>query len=464
MKIQLNRARLALLAGALGALALAGCDRVKNQLLAPQNPGLVDPSAVGNATASLALRIGAIGRFKQVVTGGEGTWQSAGDIADEFQNSDFDATRINLDQRREDPNIDMWGYGNVTQSRGFVRDAITSLKQFNPDSSALIGELYAELAFFEMTLADNYCNGIPLGHTTDGVITYGAPVTVAQVYDSASAHLDTAMMYSAKGSDAGSVYINRLARVWKARVLTNLGQYANAASFVTTAAVPTTYLYDMTFSATSQTNGMYSLIVSGGRIGVADSFAIISGQPSVIKNALPFGSSGDPRVQIILGSTVGSKPEDQVTQPFYVSKLWVNQYDPLVLASGVDARLTEAEAKLAGNDIPGMMTILNDLRTNATRPVIGLITIPVMAALPTPATKDAAITLLFRERGFWTFARGQRLADLRRLIRQYGRTEDQVFPTGLYFKGGSYGTDVNLPVPNSEQVNPLFHGCFDRKA
>jgi hypothetical protein len=465
MKIQLNRARLALLAGALGALALAGCDRVKNQLLAPQNPGLVDPGAVGNATASLALRVGAIGRFKQVVSAGEGTWQSAGDIADEFQNADFDATRINLDQRREDPNVDMWGYGPVTQSRGFIRDAITSMLQYNPDSTALIGELYAELGFFEMTLADNYCNGIPLGHTLNNVVTYGEPVTGAQVYDSASAHLDTALAYSSKGTDAGSVYINRMARIWKARVLTNLGQYANAASLVSTAAVPTTYAYDMTFSATGGgSNGMYSLIVSGGRIGVADSFAIVGGKVAVIQNALPFGSSGDPRVQVVLGSTVGSKPEDQVTQPFYVSKLWLNQYDPLVLASGVDARLTEAEAKLNANDIAGMMTILNDLRTNTTRPVIGLVTIPVMAALPTPATKDAAITLLFRERGFWTFARGQRLADLRRLVRQYGRTDAQVFPTGLYFKGGSYGTDENLPVPNSEQVNPLFHGCLDRKA
>lgn len=464
MKIQLNRARLALLAGAVATLALAGCDRVKNQLLAPQNPGLVDPSAVGNATASLALRVGALGRFKQVVSAGEGDWQSSGDIADEFMNTDFDATRINLDQRREDPNIDMWGYGGVTQSRGFVRDAIASMLQYNPDSTAMIGELYAELAFFEMSLADTYCNGIPLGHTTDGVIVYGAPLTISQVYDSASAHLDTALLYSAKKTDANSVYINRLARVWKARVLVNKGDYANAATYVSTTAVPTTYAYDMTFSATSSSNGMYSLIVSGGRIGVADSFMVISGQPSVIKNALPFGSSGDPRVQVVLGSTVGAKPEDQITQPFYVSKLWTGQYDPLVLASGVDARLTEAEARLNANDIPGMMAILNDLRTNTTRPVIGLITIPVMAALPTPATKDAAITLLFRERGFWTFARGQRLADLRRLVRQYGRTDDQVFPTGAYFKGGVYGTDENLPVPNSEQVNPLFHGCLDRKA
>lgn len=463
MNRQMNRARLALMAGAVAVFALAGCEHVKNQLLEPQNPGLVDPGAVGSSIASLALRVGALGRYKQVQTG-EGIWQSGGDLADEYMNADFDANRINLDQRRTDPNVDMWGYGGVTQSRGFVRDAIKSMLQYNPDSSALIGELYAELGFFEMTLADNFCNGIPLGHTIDGAVTYGAPLTGAQVYDSASAHLDTALIYSSKATDVGSVYVNRMARVWKARALINRGQYAQAATFVTAANVPTTYQYDMTFSATSQANGMYTLNTSTARIGAADSFAIISGAPAVIKNALPFASSGDPRVMIVLGSTVGAKPEDGVTSPFYVSNLYKGQYDPLVLASGVDARLTEAEAKLSANDIPGMMAILNDLRTNTTRPAIGINTIPAMPALATPATQADAVTLLFRERGFWTFGRGQRLADLRRLVRQYGRTDDQVFPTGQYFKGGQYGTDENIPVPNSEQVNPLFHGCIDRKA
>jgi hypothetical protein len=209
---------------------------------------------------------------------------------------------------------------------------------------------------------------------------------------------------------------------------------------------------------------MYTLNISTARIGVADSFAVISGQNSIIKNNLPFASSKDPRVQVVLGSTVGSKPEDGVTSPFYVSLLYKGQFDPLVLASGIDARLAEAEARLAANDIAGMTQILNDLRTSSTRPVIGLTTIPAMPALATPGSKDAAISLLFRERGFWTFGRGQRLADLRRLVRQYNRTDDQVFPTGAYFKGGSYGTDENIPVPNSEQVNPLFHGCLDRKA
>jgi hypothetical protein len=50
------------------------------------------------------------------------------------------------------------------------------------------------------------------------------------------------------------------------------------------------------------------------------------------------------------------------------------------------------------------------------------------------------------------------------LIRQYGRTEDKVFPSGEHYKGGTYGTDVNFPVPDDEKYNPQFKGCIDRNA
>ena len=89
-----------------------------------------------------------------------------------------------------------------------------------------------------------------------------------------------------------------------------------------------------------------------------------------------------------------------------------------------------------------------------------------LPALTTPATKDAAINLLFREKAFWEFGRGFRLGDLRRLVRQYNRPVDQVFPVGEHYRGGAYGPDVNLPVPQAEENNPELSGpaCIDRKA
>ena len=87
-----------------------------------------------------------------------------------------------------------------------------------------------------------------------------------------------------------------------------------------------------------------------------------------------------------------------------------------------------------------------------------------MAPLPVPTDMATAVNVLFREKAFWTFSRGQRLGDLRRLIRQYGRTEDNTFPSGDHYKGNTYGDDVNLPVPQAEQNNENFTECLNRNA
>ena len=55
---------------------------------------------------------------------------------------------------------------------------------------------------------------------------------------------------------------------------------------------------------------------------------------------------------------------------------------------------------------------------------------------------------------------------MRRLIRQYGRDSESVFPTGVYFKGGAYGPDVNFPIPAPEANNPDQSAgeCMNRNA
>ena len=79
-----------------------------------------------------------------------------------------------------------------------------------------------------------------------------------------------------------------------------------------------------------------------------------------------------------------------------------------------------------------MMTILNALRTapqNAWH-----LQAAAMAALA-DAGDDRTMRrrFFFREKAFWKFGRGQRLGDLRRLVRQYGRTQDKVFPDRQFF-------------------------------
>lgn len=113
------------------------------------------------------------------------------------------------------------------------------------------------------------------------------------------------------------------------------------------------------------------------------------------------------------------------------------------------------------------MTILNGLR--ASPQVIGAYAVPAMTPLATPADLAATTDLFFREKALWQFERGYRMDDLRRLVRQYGRAQDQVFPSGDFTRNGTptgqFGTQVAFPVPDYEaQTNPNSHGCIDTKA
>jgi hypothetical protein len=174
---------------------------------------------------------------------------------------------------------------------------------------------------------------------------------------------------------------------------------------------------------------------------------------------------GDPRVVV---KDLKTKSEDNISP--YLDILNWGRDDPIPAVSGVDARLIEAEAKLKANDISGMMGILNTLRTSGQ--VLGAFKVPAMAALPTPADQASATQLFFREKALWQFERGWRMGDLRRMVRQYGFTQDQVYPTGAFVRNtapsGTYGTEVAFPIPDaglgSEISNPNFKGCLDKNA
>jgi hypothetical protein len=128
------------------------------------------------------------------------------------------------------------------------------------------------------------------------------------------------------------------------------------------------------------------------------------------------------------------------------------QFDPVVAASGIEARLIEAEAALRAGNATLWLEKLNAARATRTD----------LPPLADPGEDVARVNLTFYERAFWMFGTGHRLGDLRRLVRQYGRQTEAVFPTGAFPKGGTYGTDAFLPISFDEQNNPNFTGCINR--
>lgn len=456
MTKHIYRARMGVAIGVV--VVAAACTSFTDQLLEPQQPGVIGPEATESPTAADALRKGAVSRLRLATVGGEATWLLGGLMTDEWKSGDTFTQRNETDQRVVQTNN-----GNVSgmyvalhRARGGAYDALASLRTFIPDTVSKQAQMYWVMGTAELGLAENFCSGVPYGTLKDGVPTYTEPLTSAQGYALALTHLDSALAL-ATATDTFTVSIRNAVQLTRARAFVNIGGAAAFASAVAAAAtVPTTYQYLQTFSLTTADNAVWSLNNNAKRWVVGDSFDT----GGIIQNAIPFASANDPRVPKS-GTTLNStllKSFD--TNTWFVQQTIYGRSDPAPLVTGIDARLIEAEARLVAQDIPGMMNILNALRTASQR--IGVFAVPVMTPLATPASQATAVDLYFREKAFWAFSRGQRLSDMRRLMRQYGRTQAQVFPSGQFFKGGTYGTDVNFPVTTDETPNPSWKGCIDR--
>ena len=481
MSLRYNPGRVGFIALALAsAVIVAACDQVKDNLLEATDPDVIDPSAVQSSAGATAVKNGALSRLRTATADGESSWLFGGLLVDEYASSSTFVQNDETDQRTIQLNN-----STVTSTlrqlyrvRTAANQAIGLLNTYKKDPDEDIGEMYFARGFAELQLASDFCNGIPLSDGTTG--TLGKPLSVDSVFKVAAASFDTAMQHST-GTGANAVLINRAARVGRARALLGISLANAPAAAALVTAIPTNFRYDVTASLTGGNNTLWDQPISQNRYIVSDSIQK-NDRSITVKNAIPFYSAKDPRVpahfKIASNGKDTIKAQDGGTFVLEADTLF-GQTSAVALTSGIDARLIEAEAALAAGNPAGMMTILNALRASpqlltapsptATGTHPGLTT-PVMAALVDPGTKVGRENLLFREKAFWTFSRGQRLGDLRRLIRQYGRAADGSdaggYPIGQHFKGGNYGVDLQLPVTTAEQIgNPTnFQQCTDRKA
>jgi hypothetical protein len=458
----------ALVALALGA-ALAACDNPKDTLLEAVDPDIINPIDVQNADGATALYFGALKRLQDATAAGgtngqESTWLAGGLLADEWSTSSTFVENDEIDERAIQINNSTvtYEFRALARVRTSANQALAALKQFQPTAGARIATMYMARGLAELQLASDFCNGIPLSDASGADITYGKPLSVAEVFTVAAASLDSAIG-AATATDTASVNVRNAARVLKARAQLGLGQIAEAAATVSSPAIPANFSWDTQFSLTTRDNGLWSQAASQLRYTVADSLEG-NARNLLVKNAVPFFSARDPRVpasyRVSANNRDTTKAQDGKTF-VRVTTLW-NQTSSVAIASYLDAQLIVAEARLKAGDVTEWLSILNALR--ASPPKLSEVTPAALPALTDPGTADARVNLQFREMAFWQFSRGHRLGDLRRLVRQYNRTPETTFPVGEHYRGGQYGPDVNLPVPQDEQNNPNFTQCTDRKA
>lgn len=447
-------------------LAIGACD-LTDSLLEAKDPDIINPDDVQSAEGAVALANGALEFFRDLSAGDESTWLFGGLLADEWSTSSTFVQNDETDQRRvQTNNSSITGmFRDMGRVRLAADLAIRGLKQFRPNPPRTIADLYFARGFAEMQMAQDFCNGIPLSRLEGDDIVPGMPLPVDSVFRRAIASFDSAIAL-ATATDSATVTIRRAAMVGKARALLGINDDTDApidlaAALVDT--IPVSFAYHHTFAITSGDNVIWGQGASARRYTVGDSLEGNS-RDILVENALPFFSAQDPRLPVRY--TIATNGRDTVKsqdgQTFSRTTSLYGRSTSIAVVNGLDARLLVAEARLRARDFAGMMTILNLLRANP--PKLGDVQPSAMTPLPVPATYDEAIDVFFREKAFWTFSRGQRLGDLRRLIRQYGRSEDTTFPVGEHYKGGDYGDDVNLPVPQAETNNPNFTGCLNRNA
>jgi starch-binding outer membrane protein, SusD/RagB family len=421
--------------------AVAACSQA-DSLLEVEDPDVINPQNLNSASAARALAAGVALRLSQATSGDESLFLFGGLLADEWRSGDTFEQRNTTDQR----SIVVTNSFLAGQLRTLMRIriegnlAIAGLRQYQPTPKSAVGRIFGFRAFAENMIGEHYCNGIPFSSLNGGTIVYGEPVSIDSAFRMAVNSADSARTNVA-AAEADSADVVNFASVVKARALLNLNDYAAAAAAVAT--VPTAYKFNITHSSNANSNQIWSLNTSARRYVQSDTEGV---------NGLPFRTANDPRVKT-------SRPTATPTgfdtfTPFIANNNWT-RFAAVTIVSGIEARLIEAEAALKAGS-PTWLTILNNLRANGG--VAGL------APLVDPVTPTARVDLLFRERAFWLFGTGHRLGDLRRLIRQYNRNSETVFPTGAFHKGGNYGTDVNIPVPFDEENNPNFTGCTNRDA
>jgi hypothetical protein len=440
---------------ATGALLITACNT--DRLLRATDPDNTPPGTLTGPSSLPGYRASAIGDFGLAFDGNalnpdgfeyEGLVNMTGLLTDELANSETFPTRKEVDARHTQVNNGTMRdiFFNVHLARVSAGRAAGAFAQFGADDPAY-SEVESLQAYSILFLAEDYCSGVPLSSidTATAVVEPGEPLTTQELLTVAA---DTFTAAFALAHDDDRKF---LAQVGKARALQSQGRSNLAAAATLVENVPTEWTYKITHSRNSQRqwNGVYEFMWLEGRWVETNEEG---------ENGLPYRD--DPRNP---SSDQGGTFVGNGTVQFYGTLRYNAPDSATVLASGVEARLIEAEAALEADQPGTFLSILNALRAGSGLPLDPLVD---------PGTATGRQDLLFSERGQWLYLTNHRLADMRRLSRAtsdggYGRDPETVFPVGVTAQSVPYGTDVNFPIPieelnNPNVNNPAQNTCIDR--
>jgi len=454
----------------------AGCSL--DSVLEVSTPDLVPGDVASHPDNLASLRNGVLFEFARALTGPEGSNSTPGIVGlsgiftdEQWYSSTFSDMQA-IDQRtitRENPAL-RTVFGYIHRARNWAdvaAEQFAASEMANTGDHALVTNLGGYAHFF---LSDNWCSGVPLSRTSiTGAVEFGPARTTTEIVEMALEKFRDAASIAQTANSRGQL---DLARMGQARALLSLGRVSEAAAMAETVTPGFVYMVEYSELASGQSNGIWGQINSSRRASLA------SEEGSSNRGLRYFNRNGtnaatmtlDPRVPV-LSRDVGTG----TSIPVFRAGRTATRGAGIPLASYVEARLIVAESLLGYGMSTTYLEVLNELRAEATTHLLALgftLTGPVvLPPLTDPGTAKARVRQLFDERAFWLHLTGQRLGDVRRMIRSYGFTENEVFPTGVTVRNVPFGTDINFPIPFVEGNNPAFQpldgasgACLDRQA
>ena len=382
-------------------------------------------------------------------------------FTDEMHENDFFTNHLQIDlraQTRDNTTLDDLWY-LLHRARVSGDQTAANYAQFDSTNPGRLTVLNFA-GFSNELLAESFCGNIPLGsfNAATGALVYGAPVGTDSIIRAAKGHFLAVLAIAAQDTQSANAptvqYEAMRATIGLARALAFEGNLDSAA--LVASGVPDTYVdsVERSLNSPAEQNGVYYYTNIEVRYGIT------SGEGGNGLNFAIDGANGDPRINVgaphittIIGYDGFTLDTIQQKYPQYGSSG--------VLASAAEARLIQAEDFLKNGNSGQALAALNQARQDVA---------PGMASLSWPAgiTSSAMIDTLFAERAYDLWLTGHRVGDLRRLVRPtsgplpgYGRDQATEWPTGTYFKNGTYGSQVALLVPRNEDNNPSYNdaGC-----
>ena len=364
----------------------------------PENATLLVNSAIGDLYCAFGSYVVATGL-----------------MSGELQETTLTASRWSYDRRDVGSNETAYST-NDCQSLGtytplsisrFTSDHVFNLLQgWTDEQVAGRSDLIAKSAVFggysRVFLGEAFCAA-----AIDG----GPQLSSNDLFALAVGKFDTAIT---SAEAAGDDDIKNLALVGRARAELDAGDNSSAAADA--ALVPAGFVYAATYDAGTsyQSNRVYSENNGGHGVTVAPAYR----------------GTGDPRLPY---TDQHRNAADEQT-PLFTQDKYESAGDPITLGSYTEAQLILAEA--TGGS--GAITILNTLRASA-------------SLAPLASSSDAAVIKadIAQERARWLWLQGTHLYDVRRLELPLVPAVGNAY-TAEYTKGGVYGSETCLPIPDVE--------------